>query len=502
MSTGKNIWYASISNIIPSIFTYIFWFVTAKIAGAEAIGVASSISSFVIIIATIAVLDMSLGMKRFLGIAISSGDSGGFKQILSSTVAFVALITVTIAILIAIPNLQILEMLGIDRQYTWVMIAMILAMPFQYVFSEALVAALRSENLVMPFLIGSLVRFPLLFGAVYLFHASIMGTIIAYSSVIFITTISFAFYSIRIFQGNHSRATENIASNIKCVLNAGLASWIPHIIYVIGIQLGTLTVLSAEGAAEAGKFYIAMGIFMVALFMVSGINRVTHALIAGMSRQDQQTTFLSYALKIAFMFTMPIAMPLLFFSDRFLGLMGKEFSSASGVLIILISSLPLVIISEMIYYFLYGKGNHRWVLYLGLTGNVPRIILYFVLPPFLGANGAALAWLIGSITQFIISVLVRNRHSLSMQFKKYIVLTAIPMAIGAFTYLVNLYFIASAIIILLGSLLLYVRLGLFTDIELYNLLYAGLPRNQAQRIYPLASSLMRRISPNAESSPK
>src|SRR5205823_6232010 len=112
------------SIIVPSIFTYLFWFVTAKIIGAETVGIASAISSLVIIISTIDGLDMSLGMKRSLGLAISSGDIGRFKQILVSTVVFVSIIAAISAVLIVIPNLQILEILKIDRQYVWIILAM------------------------------------------------------------------------------------------------------------------------------------------------------------------------------------------------------------------------------------------------------------------------------------------------------------------------------------------------------------------------------------------
>src|SRR5215210_6826721 len=130
------------STLIPSILGYLFWFVTAKFYGAESVGVASSIASLVLIISTIDVLDMHLGMKRSLGIAISSGDIGKFKQILTSTVVFVSIIVIISMVLIVIPDLRILETLRIDRQYTWIVIVMLLAQSFQSIFGEALVSAL------------------------------------------------------------------------------------------------------------------------------------------------------------------------------------------------------------------------------------------------------------------------------------------------------------------------------------------------------------------------
>jgi O-antigen/teichoic acid export membrane protein len=493
-NASKNIWFTSISIIVPSVFTYLFWFVTAKITGAEAVGIASSISSLVIIIATIDGLDMSLGMKRSLGLAISAGDIGRFKQILVSTVVFVSMIAAISSILIAIPNLQLLEVLKIDRQYAWIIIAMIFGMSFQYIFSEALIAALRSKDLVMPFLWGSLSRFPILFGALFLFNAPTIGTVIAFSSLIFITAALFGVYSIKIFRASKVRITENMYSNIKNVLKAGLSSWIPHTANVCGYWLGVITVFSTQGAANGGKYYIAIGIFMVILFIVVGITKVTHALIASIDKEEQQTKFLFYSMKIAFMFTMPIATPLLFFSKDFLGIMGKEFSSAAGSLSIFMASVPMVIISEMVYYFVYGKGDHKSVLYLGLMGNVPRVILYFALGPLLGINGAAVSYLVGSVIQLVWSAKVLgNRHLLEVEFKKYAVLTLIPIIIGVTLWLINLNFMMSTVIVFVGSFIVYIKIHLFADRELHDLLFAGLPKSIAVKSYPVISKIIQRI---------
>jgi O-antigen/teichoic acid export membrane protein len=432
-------------------------------------------------------------MKRSLGIAISSGDIGRFKQILTSTIVFVSIIVIISIVLIVIPNLGILEMLRIDRQYTWIVIAMIVAQPFQFIFAEVLVSARRSKYLVMPFLLGSLSRFPILFGVSYLFETPTMETIIAYSSTIFISSAFFAVYSIKIFRGSKVRATEKIYSNIKHILNASLSSWIPNTLNIFGYLFGIITVFSSVGAAEGGKLYIVMGIFIIILFIVTGINRVTHSLVAGIDKDKQQTTYLSYSIDLAFIFTMPIATPLLFFGNEFLGLMSKEFSSAAIAMSIFMVSLPMVIISEMVYYFVYGRGDQKSVLFLGLTGNIPRVLLYFLLSPILGSNGAALAFLVGSVTQFVLSINVGNKHSISMQFRKYIILTTIPLTIGFLTWLVNINFVISTIIIFIGSFIFYIKLHMFTDTELHNLTYAVLPENIAKKIYPIASKVMQKI---------
>lgn len=492
-SVGKNIWYTSISNILPSVFTYIFWFITARVTSPEAIGLASTISAFLIIVATVDVLDTSLGMKRYLGIAISAGNIDKFKQILVSTIVFVSMIVIVSAVLIASPSLRILEMAGIDRHYVWIVIAMIPAYSFQYILSEALIAALQSSRLVISLLIGSLVRFPLLFGAIYLFNVPTMGTVIAYSSMFFVSTALYSIYLAKILR-SPCRAIENFAVNINLVLKAGLASWIPHMISVLGSQLGIIIVSGLEGSAEGGKFYLPMAIYTLMFFIVWGITRVSHPLIAGMDTKERQTSFLTYSIKIAFILTIPIATPFLFFSSSFLNLMGTEFGSAGVTLSIFMISLPMAIVTEIVYFFVYGRGDTKTVLYLGLTGNIPRIILYYLMVPIFGPAGGALAYLVGSVAQLVLSVIVANMHSLVMEYRNYLILTAIPTLIGLILWQIDVNPIVSAVIIFFGSMLAYVRLRLFTDTDLYNILYAGLSKGTAEKVYPRLSKLVQRIS--------
>lgn len=490
----KNIWYTSISIILPSVFTYVFWILIARVAGPEAVGITSSIGSVVIIIATIDGLDMFLGMKRNLSIAISSGDIYRFKQVLVSTLLIVSIVVTINSILIAIPSLRILEIIGIQREYTWIIIAMIFAQSFQYILVEAIIAALKSKCLVIPFLLGSLARFPIFFGIYWLFNTSLtVATIFAFSSLLFITTICFAISLFMIIGQSPRVKPEKFFSTVKDTLAAGLSSWIPHTANVAGYWLGIIAVFSSEGAASGGKFYISLGIFTITLFVLTGITKVTHALIALIDKKEQQDTFLLHYMRVTFIFSLPFAIPLLFFSADFLGLMGQEFRSAGQSLSIFIISLPLLIISELIYYFVYGLGDHKSVLFIGLVGNIPRIIFYFILSPILGINGAAVSFLIGSATGLLASIKIRNTYKIPLEFRKYVTLTGIPIILGVSLWILNVNYLISTIIIIIGSFLGYIRLYLFTTNELHEIVYAIMPGNLAQRTYSIIEKIIKKI---------
>jgi len=255
-----------------------------------------------------------------------------------------------------------------------------------------------------------------------------------------------------------------------------------------------VTVVAVSGASEGGKYYLAMGIFLVSLFIVMGISRVVHSSISSITEKRDQVKILSSYMKMAFLFTMPLAIPLLFFAKDFLMLMGEEYGSASSVLTIFIIGLPLAIISEMVYYFVYGRGDHRLVLYLGLAGNVPRIILYFLLPPLIGIEGAAIAYVTGSAIQVAGSIYVQKHHRLVLEFRKYVLICIIPILIGLVTWILNINFVLSTFIIIIGSLVTYVKVQLLSDEELHDILFTALPLKRANAVYPTLSKLMSKIS--------
>jgi O-antigen/teichoic acid export membrane protein len=477
-------------NVIPSILTFVFWLIAAKVTNAEAIGLASSISSFVMIMATIDLINMSVGMKRDLGLAVSTNDITTFKKIIVNVTIYVCIAVGVSSIVIVIPDIHLLDSLGIKYQYVWIIILMIYALAFQQIFSEALTAALRSKDTFMPLLIGSLARILILLVITSLTNTPDIAVIIAYSSMLFISAGYCAIYLIKNFGFTlMDIRTYGVRFSIPSVFKASIVGWIPQIIKVLGSQLGIVTIFAFGGAVEAGKFYVPMSIFLVALFVVSGINRVSHPLISGMSTKEKQANFFLHSTKTAFIFTIPVTMPLLFFPNDFLRLIGDDFGSSAGSLVILMASLPLVILCEMLYFFVYGRGDNKAVLYLGLAGNIPRTILYFILVPLYGINGASLAYLIGSLSQLALTIRIANEHLINFQFKKYTILTVIPASIGLLVWMLNLHFLLSSLIIVFGSMLGYVKMDLLTDEELHGILHVVFPKRIAEKTYPALSRI-------------
>jgi O-antigen/teichoic acid export membrane protein len=493
---GRNIGHLSFANVIQAAGTFAFWFLVIKLAGAGTLGVSSYIASLALIIATIESLDIPLGMKRSIGLAISKGDIAKFRQVLFSSVVVVTFVVSFTILLISVSPLHVLQYLGIIDHFSIIFILLIISTPFQFLFTEALISSFHSRDLVVPMIIGTIIRFPLLFIFIYILNEADMAAVIAYASLFFLTSSWYGISVIRISTRYKVLAAyyNSFISNSKEVLSAGLASWIPHVIYVAGAQLGIVSIVSIEGEAAGGEFYLAWGIFQVIILIVLSISRVMHSSISGMANREQQANFLTYSMNIAFIFTLPVASALFFFSGDFLNLIGNQFSSSSSyVLTIFMAGVPLSIIIEISYYFVYGRNDQRTVLLLGLFGNIPRIILYFLLPPVFGINGTSLAYVTGSIFQLALTLYILRIHKVGLKLKNHVISTIVPLSIGFVLYLSGINFLVSTILIVVLSVTAYIKIGLFTEIELHSLLYAGLPSGKADKIYPKLSRIIRII---------
>lgn len=229
---------------------------------------------------------------------------------------------------------------------------------------------------------------------------------------------------------------------------------------------------------------MAVGIFSVVLFIVSGISKVTHGIIQTIE-ENNQLDYLSYSIKIALILTIPVSTSLLFFSSSYLGILGEEFEASQFNLSILMLGMPFVIISELVYYYLYGLGYHKEVLILGLIGNIPRVMIYFFITFLFDSTFAALSYFIGSVTQSLFSFRLGNIKIQVLEIKKSIFIIFIPMTFAIPLWLLNLNFILSTVFIILGSVILYIRLDFFDKTDISKILYAMLPSRKARQLSEL-----------------
>lgn len=490
---GKNIWFTSIHRFVPYVTSFLFWFIAAKIAGPEILGIVSTFYSLLILMSGILMFDVFLGMKRYLGISQSAENFSQSKEIVVSSILFVTSSLAIFLILLYLPYFNIIGSIGIDKEYSWLFLILLPVFSFYTLFSETLISLLKSRSLLNPILFGSILRFPLLILFIYIIYFPSIGTIIAYFSTFFVSAFCYG-YELHKYLKKYYFSWKESIKFVKVIFASGFTSWLPHIINVLGSQLALITVFTVAGASEAGKFYLPLAIFTLTLFIVNSITRVSHPLVAGMASSEKQSSFVLYSIKIAFLITMPVSVGFLLFPGDFLGIIGNEYQSASTALAIFMISLPFSILTEIVYYYAYAKGDNKPLLLLGLSGNLPRVFLYFLLVPVLGLNGSAIAYAIGTGIQMIFSIKLAKSYSMKLEPKFYVIVSSIPIIIGSPFVILDLNFIGSIIAILFITTILYIKLSYIKKKEIHLVIYSIFSKNQAGRLYHLINRIYDRIN--------
>jgi O-antigen/teichoic acid export membrane protein len=454
-SVSKNMISVYIADIVPAGLTFLFWIIVANVTDSEVIGIVVVITSFSFVLGTISGFDTSISLRGYLGKAVAEEKWEKFKQFSWSAIVFNIITSTGILIIVLNPFVNLLDIVEIDDIFVPLIITVVLVNGVINIIVSILISSLNSKKLILPYLLSSLARFPILFILIF-FESSSISVAWAYSSsyiilfILLITTVS-------LLLKNKEGKFENFLPNVKKLVRAGLAKWIPTIVSVLGVQLGVLILYVEKGASATGFFYISFSIYNVLSMIPAAMVTVGHPLMSGMNTISEQKVFLDRIFKMGFLFTMPIASCVIFYSQSIMSIFGSEFIVSKEVLALLVFSLPLYVITNGAFYMYYARAEYRKVLYLGLIANIPRIVLYFLIIPELGADGGAISFVIGTLFQMILTVIYLERSKLRLEYKSFAIMTVIPLGIGYLMDQSDIGLIGVAIIIL-TTLAIFVKI--------------------------------------------
>ena len=453
-----------VSDFIPSALTYIFLILASNWTGTEIIGHIGFIISFSFILSTLSNFDVAVGMKRFLGKSFADKDWSTFKQISASANLLILLTTSILVIVILNPIFSYSELLGFDNELTPIIIIIVLGNNFHNIFKGILSSALRTKSIIIPTIIASIVRIPLLF-ILFNFGFSDSNVSLAYASFFIVISVLLFGIILNYFRTLSGTSFNNIRNNFHILIKGSLPRWIPNIIGVLGSRINMLIIFSSSGASETGLFYIPFAIFGVLLLATNAVNQIAHPIFSGIQDAKNRHIFLEKTLKYSFIGTFPFAGMMFFYSTEILSIFGTSFTISNNILSILLLGLPFIIFSEAVFYMLYAKGRYTDVFLLGVSANVPRISLYFILIPLYGNEGAAYAFTIGSLIQTILTIFLINKDKIKLSYGLFGKIVAIPFIIGGILELFNFNLIGTFIIFIL-SYILYIKLKIINEAEI------------------------------------
>jgi len=474
------------SSIVNSFSGFIYWMIVSALAGSEALGLTSATVGFATLINGLLSLGVGTGLRRFLGQCIGLGDRDCLSRYLWTTVLFTAIVYVSASSL-----LYILSSLGYSlSSYSPEMLriaSFIVLIGVSQALSAFLVSLLRTDILFFGTIAGNVLKFVVGIGLVYLgfeWRGAAVGYMFFGLTNFFVSLV----YALRAIG---FRLEFSIGALVD-VLRAGVVSWLPGIIVLAGQWLGVLFVFGSSGAIETGYYYVAYTISNVVLGVSTSMLGLLLPVLSGMG--DGRKRAASRVLKISLLFMAPIAVFVAIYPWLPLGLLGKEYVAASNTLtILLLSSVPLAI-TMCINSLVYAYGYYRMVLMIGLSQNIPRIILYLILVPLYGGLGAAVSFTLGTYFGLLCSLLIAYKVNFYLDTRSIGIIIAIPLSIGIVSYILGLHWIIGLIIIA-SSYMFYARLGILSRRDLRDILSAFMSEKRVDRLYDRLRFLIDTIFP-------
>ena len=151
-----------------------------------------------------------------------------------------------------------------------------------------------------------------------------------------------------------------------------------------------------------------------------------------------------------------------------MSLFGKDYVAGSSSLAILLMSILPVTVMTGINILIYAYGDYKKVLLIGLATSIPRILLYFVLVPLYGIEGSALSFTLGSVTGFMVSVILARNIKMKLFWKDLAIMFFTPLTISFILSELHLNYIVAILSTVIMTYLLMLRFGTINRTDVHD----------------------------------
>ncbi len=463
-----------LSGLVNNLQGFIYWLVISWIAGGSVLGLTSTTVGIASVISGLLGLGLGVGVQRFLGACYSRRDYDCLSDYFWSTTTFAILIRLIVGALLIIvsfftPNL------GSYNPLMLRLAGIIVIASSSGGFIPLYQSLLQTRIIFLTNIIGAILKLLIGIGLVYLGFGWV-GATIGYLSIPLAGWILYPYYTKKIVGFRLYIRWKRL----KEVLIAGIPSWFPGLIVLLGQWLGVLVVFGTQGALETGYYFIAFAIASVVLMVSNSLLGLLLPVLSGM--EDGRKRAGVRVLRISLAGITPISVFLIVYPGLVLGLLGRDFLSANNILrVLLLGSIPIAFTSFM-NSLLYAYGYYRRILLLGLSQNIPRLALYFLLVPVFAGLGAAESFTIGSLTGGVYALLVSRKLGVRYDTNKLLITIGVPGFIGLFLWFFSIHWLIGLLLIVL-SYIVYVKAGVITRMDLKEISTALLGYERVMRLY-------------------
>jgi len=464
--------YLYVESVVTLVLGYIYWFAISALTGPRVVGLASTTVSLAMLVVAAAHLGVPLGVQRFLGRAVGGSDVDSFKVYLTTELIIVSITCFAAASTLILLRRQLEETIGLPREFVLVAGVIVFTEAIFRSLRGAFIALIRTKQLAAVNIVGSASK---LVVGVFLVVVGLgaLGAVVGYLALSLVTALLLTLITAGAV-GFKKPGLREFRLKTREVVGAGVANWVPAIVTAVGLQLGVVVVFGAQGAAEAGLYYIAQAIMLAVMVIPQSISSLIFPVLSGMADGRKRVTWRT--LKICLVASAPVVVALATYPNVILGLFGPEYVSASLILVVLLASVVPMAITLAVQYLAYAYGSYWMVLLIGLAANAPRVVLYLALSPLYGGLGAAEAFLAGALIGLAATIYVAYTIKLRIDWVHVAAMMAVPVIVGSAAYWLRVHWILGGILILSVSAVAYIKLRVISKSDLKMMAESFMPQ--------------------------
>ncbi len=441
---------------------YIFWLIISKFTTPDVIGTAATVVSVSGIFITVSTMGIKNGIQRLLGKSFAKKEISNSKIFLKAAFFLNTVGIVASSVFIFVAQNWIVEIFSIDISLIFISIVIISSTCYYRLLRSIIVASLRTKMLTIAMGISSITKISLALILIN-FGAGAFGILVGIAAFDILASIILAMSLLPIFK-TKEKPTLQIFESMRILLSASLVSWVPNLIMNTGTHLGTIVVFGSQGASQAGIYFISFAIITAILALMRAPLGIAFPKLSGMV--DGRKRFAWGVTKICLVVFLPLSLSIFFYSEEILLLFGESYLQGTLTFqILLISMLPLTVLGG-IRSLTYAYGNYSQVLAIGIFMSVPRILLYFILVPFMGGVGAGISFTVGSLIGFVASIIIAKKIGFKIFWKDLGILLAIPVGLSWIFSNFEVSFLIGIPVTIILSYILYLKIRVITKNEL------------------------------------
>ena len=368
-------------SIVNNLSGFIYWLAISAIAGAEVVGLTSATVALAGMVTSFLSLGGEVGLQRFLGACRGRRDREGVAKYFWTTLLFRIATFTPIGLTMIILSLTGSSFGDLSGNIPF-FAGIIIILGSLSVFDGLLTSHLETKPIFIGSAVGNAVRLPLGIGLVIAGFGWV-GAIVGYVAL---TPIAFIVKLMPSLKLAKFRLHFDFQA-LRDALKAGVASWLPSTIAVLGQQLGMITLFGVKGASETGLYYVSFAIMGVATGIGGSVLGLMMPVLSGMDDGRKRACW--RAIKISLVLVTPLAFILVTYPEVPLGLLGKEYVNAASMLMLLALTIPAALIGAGATSLMYAYGMYMTILVLGLVGNLSRVATYIPLSNLMGGSGVA-----------------------------------------------------------------------------------------------------------------